>query len=157
MEGMNWQHHINAAQGYLELGMFQRSWDELEAVEPTDRARFEVLAMRLTVLQHMERWQMGAEIARGAQRRYPEEGMLYLLGSYHIRRSEDLPTAFDFLSAGEKYLENEGCYWFNMACYHCQLGRLDETRECVKRAVELDRKYQLMVLEDEDLRPMWDS
>lgn len=154
---MTWQNHIVATQGYLELGMGQRAWDELEFIEAADRVRFEVLAMRLTVLQHIEKWEMGAEVGRGAVQRYPEQGALYLLGSYHIRRAEDLETAFDFLTAGKPYLEREACFWFNMGCYHCQLGRLDEARQCVNKAVKLDRKYQMMVLEDEDLEPLWDS
>ena len=154
---MTFDQHINAAQGYLDLGMEQRAWDELDLIAARERAAAKVLELRLVILQHMEKWQMGAEIARGAVRRYPEHGSFYLLGAYHIRRADSLSAAFEFLRSGEEHLDALAGYWFKMACYHCQLGQLDETRECVRKAVELDRKYQMMVLEDEDLRPLLGS
>ena len=154
---MTEQQHISAAQGYLDLGMGQRAWDELDLIDPKDRAEPEVLEMRFVILRRMEKWQMGAKIARGAVRRYPEHGAFYLLGAYHLRRVDSLNAAYDFLQSGEEHLKNDARYWFAMACYHCQLGRLDETRECVKKATQLDRNYQWNVLEDEDLRPLWDS
>lgn len=154
---MNWQYHVLTAQGYLELGMCQDAWEELESMEAVERSRYEVVAMRLSILQVMEKWYMGAEIARGAVKAFPEQGDLYLLGSYHIRRSENIEAAFEFLKNGQSHLEGEACFWFNLGCYHCQLGRLKEAGECVRKAIDLDRSYQAMALDDEDLEPLWDS
>ncbi len=44
-----------------------------------------------------------------------------------------------------------------MGCYHCQLRRLEEAGECVRKAIDLDRSYQAMALEEEDLEPLWES
>ena len=45
---------------------------------------------------------------------------------------------------------------YNLACYACQLGRLDDSRQLLKRAVKLGgRDYHRMALEDEDLQPLW--
>jgi len=145
---MGWQDYVVAAQGYLELGMNQSAWDELESMQPEDRARCDVIAMRLSILQVMEKWEMGAEIGRGAVKAFSERGELYLLGAYHIRRAEDIETAFTFLKSGQSCLEDEACFWFNLGCYHCQLGRLKDAKECVRKAVDLDRSYQELVLEE---------
>lgn len=154
---MEWEEHLTAALGYHALGMHQDAWDELERMPPGDRPRIEVIVMRLSILQALEKWSMGAEIARGAIQPYPDCGDLYVLGAYCIRRAENVEAAFEFLQKGEPCLENEPCFWFNLGCYHCQLGRLDEAKECVGRAIELDRNYRAMALEDEDLEPLWDS
>jgi len=53
---MDWQRNITAASGYLDLGMGQEAWDELDSMPPEDRARSEVVVMRLVILQSMERW-----------------------------------------------------------------------------------------------------
>lgn len=53
-------------------------------------------------------------------------------------------------------MEN-AAYWFNRGCYHCQLGELEDAKTCVKRAVELDKRFQQMALDDEDLEPLWDE
>jgi len=47
---MDWQRHITAASGYLDLGTGQEAWDELDSMPPEDRARSEVVVMRLVIL-----------------------------------------------------------------------------------------------------------
>ncbi len=95
---MDWQNRLTAAHGYLDLGMGQEAWDELDSMPPRDRARSEVVIMRLVILQSMERWgKAAAEIARGAVRKYPDCPDLYLIGAYAIRRAEDVRAAFLFL------------------------------------------------------------
>jgi len=65
---MDWQRHVTAASGFLDLGMGQEAWDELDSMPPEDRARSEVVVMRLVILQSMQRWDKAAEIAIGAVR-----------------------------------------------------------------------------------------
>lgn len=48
-------------------------------------------------------------------------------------------------------------FWFNLACYHCQLGDLEKARECLGQAVGHDGSYRKMALTDPDLEPLWDS
>ena len=47
---------------------------------------------------------------------------------------------------------------FNLACYACQMGRLEEAQEWLDRAFEAGgrKTMKAMALEDEDLRPLWD-
>ncbi|GAG14228.1 unnamed protein product, partial [marine sediment metagenome] len=120
-------------------------------------ARIEVVVTRLLILQKMERWHMGAEIARGAVRGWPECPDLYILGAYAIRRAEDVRAALEFLRSGEPCMADVANYWFNMACYHSQLGDLDEARTYVKKAVGLDKGFRMMALEDADLEPLWEE
>ena len=102
--------------GYLDLdlGMGQDAWDELEEMPPQDRARLEVVVMRLVILQSMDCWDKGAEIALGAVRAYPECPDLYLMGAYAIRRVEDIQAALDFLVSGKECMEEVAAYWFNV-------------------------------------------
>ena len=41
---------VATATGYCELGMYREAWDELETLEPEDRALPEVLRFRLGLL-----------------------------------------------------------------------------------------------------------
>jgi Tfp pilus assembly protein PilF len=100
---------------------------------------------------------MGAQIARGAVRGWPECPDLYILGAYMVRRAEDVRAALEFLRSGEPCMADVANYWFNVGCYHCQLGDLDEAKACVKKAVGLDRRFRKMALEDADLEPLWDE
>jgi tetratricopeptide (TPR) repeat protein len=138
---MDWRRTLTAAHGYLELGMGQDAWDELDAMPPEDRARVEVVLTRLMILQSMERWDKAAEIAIGAVRFYPDSPDLYLMGAYAIRRKLDVGAALEFLVSGKECMEDVATYWFNVGCYHCQIGELTEAKRCVKKAVSLDRGF----------------
>jgi tetratricopeptide (TPR) repeat protein len=117
----------------------------------------EVVVTRLVILQSMERWDKAAEIAIGAVRAYPDCPDLYLIGAYAIRRHEDVRAAFLFLQEGCRCLVEVANYWFNRGCYHCQLGEMDDAKMCVKKSIELDRGFQQLALDDEDLEPLWDE
>ena len=50
-----------------------------------------------------------------------------------------------------------GGYWLRFAghlCLHCELGDLERTAECTRRAVDLDRRFQIKVLDRPDLAPL---
>ena len=47
---------------------------------------------------------------------------------------------------------------YNLACYCAQLGRLDECRDWVKRAMAIDAgTVRRAAIDDPDLKPLWDS
>ena len=48
---------------------------------------------------------------------------------------------------------------YNLACYACQLGYLDEASKWLKKAMKLadPNQVQLVALEDPDLKPLWEN
>ena len=46
---------------------------------------------------------------------------------------------------------------YNLACYECQLGRLEQAKGWLEKAFKLGdpKKIKLMALEDRDLEPLW--
>jgi len=53
-----------AAVGYVELGMFQEPNDQLENIDPFNRAAPEVLAVRIAVYQRLKKWALMREVAK---------------------------------------------------------------------------------------------
>lgn len=92
--------HLTIAEGFLDLGMVDEAWAELDEIEPLDRAHPSVIAMRLRILARMERFETGAEIAPGAVRLHPEDLDIRLLGAAHIRRVMGIGEALRFLQEG---------------------------------------------------------
>jgi tetratricopeptide (TPR) repeat protein len=146
--------HLTIAEGFLDLGMVDEAWAELDEIEPLERAHPSVVSMRLRILERMERFETGVEIARGAVRLHPEDLDIRLLGAAHIRRATGISEALRFLQDSAETYRGHGGYWLAIACLHCQLGDLDRTAECTRRAVDLDRSYQMRVLDDPDLEPL---
>ena len=48
---------------------------------------------------------------------------------------------------------------FNLACYACQMQRLDEARQWLERAFQIGGKADIKVqaLLDDDLQPLWEE
>jgi hypothetical protein len=45
----------------------------------------------------------------------------------------------------------------NLACYCCKLGEIEKAKDYLKKAFEINSIWRLEPLDDEDLRPLWDS
>ena len=45
---------------------------------------------------------------------------------------------------------------FNLACYASATGRMEDAKERLRNAIELDMDVRMLALDDEDLRPLWD-
>jgi hypothetical protein len=45
---------------------------------------------------------------------------------------------------------------FNLACYASVTGRMEEAKEGLRHAIDLDKDIRALALDDEDLKPPWD-
>jgi Tfp pilus assembly protein PilF len=60
------------------------------------------------------------------------------------------------LNAEPKF-PNEAAVKYNLACYFCQTGDIQNAKDYLKKAFEVDSNWRLAALEDADLQPIWDS
>jgi len=44
-----------------------------------------------------------------------------------------------------------------LACYFCQTGDIQNAKNYLKKAFEIDPNYRIAALEDKDLKLLWDS
>ena len=84
---------LNAAVGSLNLGMPQHAWNELEDIDTKDRARPEVLKIRVEVCRALESWEMMAEA--GFANRW--EGVSRKRRETWIGGGRFEPTTFDYI------------------------------------------------------------
>ena len=154
--------NLIAAQGYLELGMFDDALGELDQLPEEERSGELATCFRLDIYNAAKRWSEGAQVAREGIEMHPDCSHLYIMGAYAIRRAEDdLQAAFDFLKSGHLCMDQSKTeapmFWFNLGCYHSLLGDMDEALKCVGTAVDFDVSYKKLALSDPDLEPLWDS
>jgi tetratricopeptide (TPR) repeat protein len=76
-----------------------------------------------------------------------------------IRRSNHSPcgAARNILINALPKFPREAIIYYNLACYDCQLGEIETASNYLKKAFEIDSSWRLHALEDEDLKPLWDS
>lgn len=148
---------FRAAVGYCELGMWDDAWRELEEIAPEQRHFLEVLKLRVHILNALKKWDAAATLAESLIAKGIENGSLYLDAAYAVRRARSLSEANTLLLRGERLLEDEPMFHFNLACYACLLGDLTRAKQRLSRAIELDKKLDVTALDDEDLKELWDS
>ena len=60
------------------------------------------------------------------------------------------------LNAEAKY-PKEAAIKYNLACYFSQTREIQNAKNYLKKAFELDPNCRMAALEDEDLKPLWES
>jgi tetratricopeptide (TPR) repeat protein len=153
-------HHLQAAQGWLELGNFNEANEELEKIAPALRAHPVVLAVRYGVYSKAEKWDVAAEVAAALVKLQPNESGAWTMLAYATRRKPGggIPQAMEILASVVKRFPKVWMIPYNLACYCAQLGRLEESEDWFKKAMEIDeQQVKKLGIEDPDLKPLWDS
>jgi lipopolysaccharide biosynthesis regulator YciM len=148
------QRRLLAASGFAELSLFQEAVEELEELPESSKELPTVLVVWLEVYQRWRKWSEAESIATRLMEMEGDEPSWPIALAYAIRRSRGLVFAHEILlQAGEEFPEC-GTIQFNLACYCAQLGKLDEARERLRRAIQLDKGFAAMAKSDPDLKPI---
>lgn len=148
---------LQAALGYFELGMIAEANSEIESLPPEEKTRTEVLEMRLEIYREAKSWALMEVVARELLRRTPEHPKTWVDAAIAVRRTDSVQAAKELLEAAEAMFPENATIQFNLGCYACLLGDIEEAKRRVKRAIELDAKFKLLALDDPDLEPLWDT
>ncbi len=93
--------------------------------------------------------------------RAPRRASGWLHQAYALRRAPEggIEKAWEVLRPAADKFPKEPIIVYNLACYACQLRRLNEAREWFQNALKVGDKQELkqMALHDEDLKPLWDE
>lgn len=150
-------HPLLAAQGWLELGNHLEASAELDKIAPLFRAHPHVLALRWEIYAAARKWEAALGIATAMIEMEPEDSMGWVHRSYALHELKRTTEARDnLLHVVDKFPDN-ATMRYNLACYECQLGRLEQAKEWLQKAFHLggETKMKLAALEDPDLKPLW--
>jgi hypothetical protein len=149
--------HWQAAAGYVDLGMFLEADTELDKIDPFNRAAPEVLAVRIEIYRGLEKWELMQEIAKRLAEFQPDEIDWTISLAYATRRADSIQAAKGILLNAEPKFPKEAVIKYNLACYFCQTGDINTAKDYLKEAFEIDLNWRMAALEDEDLKPLWES
>lgn len=154
-------HRLNAVLGWLELGLPADGLDEFQRMPQDVQERPEMLDLRWTLEARLERWPEALATAEKLMAVQPGEPSSWLHHAYALRRVPHggLAQAQSALRPAFEKFQKEATIPYNLACYACQLGNLEEARAWLARAVERSSPQHIrgMALKDNDLTPLWDE
>lgn len=155
--GLNDQRHLDAAEGWLELGNWSEANEELEQITAQMRAHPFVLRVRWGVYDKAGKWEMAAEIARAMSEMLPDNSWGWIQWAFSLHKLKRTKEARGVLLPIADKFPDESMIPYNLACYCCQIGDRKEAWRWLERAVDLEGKKEirLAALQDPDLEPMW--
>lgn len=149
------ERHMEAALGYLQLGLYDDANDEIECMPPRERVSPVALVLRAHIYMELKSWGLLREVAVVLVDTIPEDSDHWTWLAYATRRTTDVPSAEEIVLRALEIHPEDAMIHYNLACYAAQLGRLEEAGARLKKAVHLNPEIRLMALDDPDLEPIW--
>jgi len=148
---------LAAAEGWLELGDHLEANEELENITAEHRAHPALLETRWRIYARAKKWEGALEIASALVQLVPESSLGWVHRSFSLHEMKRIEEARDNLLRVVDKFPQDATMRYNLACYECQLGRLEQARAWLEKAFELGdaKKRKLMALNDPDLEPLW--
>jgi len=96
-------------------------------------------------------------LARAIGRRLPEHPWGHFHLAFALHELKRTTEAYQTLRAVVDQFPADWLMRFNLACYACQLGNLEEAMAWLAKAVTLADRESIrdMALQDQDLQPLW--
>ena len=152
-------HFLSAAIGWVELGVYTEARAELSNISPAFQSHPDVLEANWLIAAREKNWKAALDVARTLVQTEPDRSFGWLHQAYALRRVPEggLQAAWDALLPAADQFPKEPTIPYNLSCYACQMGRLDDARTWLRRALDTgDRSgIKLMALSDPDLKPLW--
>ncbi len=149
-------HHLRAALGWLELGNLCEARVEWDCIATANRHHPEVLEAGWRLCAEEKSWPAALDAAQRLIDLDPENPAGWIHRSYSLHElKRTIEARNQLLIVAEKFA-GISTVAYNLACYACQLGHLDEARRWLDKAVQFKGKdtIKAMALTDPDLEPL---
>ena len=103
-----------------------------------------------------KKWDMAAAVASHLVKVDPQTAGWWISLAYALRRTESIEKAEAILLRAQAIHPKVAMIAFNLACYASVTSRLEEGKERLRHAIELDSGIRGLALDEKDLRPLWD-
>jgi Flp pilus assembly protein TadD len=119
--------------------MFDAAALVLEEIAPEEKTRNEVLGARVNLYMAAKKWDMAAAVASHLVKVDPETAGWWISLAYAVRRTESVENAEAILLRAQAIHPKVAMIALNLACYASVTGRVEEAKERLRHAIELDK------------------
>ena len=149
-------HCLRAAEGWFELGNVREAEAELSNFPVTVQLHPAVAELRWQIHAKRKQWHECIQIAQTLTRKAPAEPLGWIHLSYALHELKRTQEAWDSLLTVVDDFPKEPTMRYNLACYECLSGNLDEAKRLIAEEIAANPEKKEQVLQDEDLKPIWD-
>lgn len=142
---------IIAAQGYVELGLYEEARIELTSLPEGSVERCDVIEITVLCLMGERRWAEALESARELCIADPDEPGGFIHAAYCLHEMGRTREAVDTLMRGPASLQSKAVFFYNLGCYRARLGEIDAAVEMLHKAFLKDSSLRKAAKRDPDL------
>jgi tetratricopeptide (TPR) repeat protein len=153
--------HLQAAEGWLDLGNHVEANAELEKIAPANRAHPDVLQVRWGVFAKAGKWDACLDIATALTQMTPRRRFGWIHRAISLDQLQRPAEAKELLFSAVGKLGPSSTVAFHLACVCARLGQLVEAKRWVKEAIELAQdkatldRLRLRLLDEPALESFW--
>ena len=144
-------------EGWIELRNYDEAARELHDLPPVLKSTTSLAKAWIRIYEGQKAWANVETLATTLRQQKPDDlfGINKLAEAiFQQARPVDAVSALGEALANEKWRENP-LVRYNLARYFCAAGQLKEARECLRKAIELDKSLKKRANEDPDLEKLW--
>lgn len=142
---------LQAATGWLELGIADEALAELESLPSEARTQRPALELKLAAQMISQSWNSAADTARLLCLKAADEPVFFLRAAFCLHETGDTLAACNWLLRGPKTLFEMAVFHYNIACYLWTLGEAKRARRHLRQAITMDKSFLEAAREDRDL------
>jgi hypothetical protein len=146
---------LEAADGYLYLGMPTEALEEFNGVPIGERRNAPVMLAQIRVLLHMKNWKHAERLSARGANLHPGEDEFTVQRVFALHQLEKGDEAFQVLLSAPEWIRRTGILHYNLACYEARLGDINTARRCIDAAIEINAAIKKNARVDPDLAALW--
>jgi predicted Zn-dependent protease len=150
-----YQRTLVAAQGYCELQMYNEALEELDSLPPEAQQHAVVVEMHLVTLMQAKRWEAAVEYGMKLCELRPDSSSGFIHLAFCLHELGLTEKAKAWLLKGPESIRSEANYFYNLACYECVLGHVEEARKLLAQSIAMEAKYRDHAKTDPDLKALF--
>lgn len=153
------QHHLRAAEGWLDLGAPAEAHAELDLIEPEGREHPDVLHLRWQIHRKTKEWECCFQFAQSLTEKAPEDPRAWTAMAQTLYFTSRIQEAYDLAVSKITTFPTHWPLYYDAACYACLTGRLGQAKQFLQLASALgdESEVKRMAAQDVDLKDLWNE
>ena len=149
------QLRLNTAAGFLQIGEPMDAWHELEMISPLNRAKTEVLTVRLAACRALKMWDLAEEVARTLIRREPQNVMHVVVLAEVMGKLEGPAAAAAVYEFAIEQFPDFAPLRVSLAVDLVKAGQIQDAKRVLKVAIQKDPQLRAAILDHPGLEAVW--
>ena len=149
--------HLSRAKGYLELGMYDQSFLELEEIMGEERLSYEVLEAKYLACKGAKEWEHAEAHANLIRVHHPNRVDGWIMLAECLSELSGAEKAVETLLLDEERFKESARYVYAIGRYYALAQEIQRAKEYTRRAIKMDGSLRAEFIEDSAFDGVWDS